>query len=753
MLYLNPPYVVVNGLTAYPDHADPLQWYYMPAQPRLSVRVDEQDRELPAFSLIRFRSEAGHNGGMLNFDVDLAVDGGVLTDAASGIRSAMRLPAPPRLAPVPLEDGTVSLTVLGQVDGAAPPSPADAGPRFAVKISHAAKPSLYGTNRAAFSVELDQDSSVLVVKSLDGELAPIGVVYSLTFLGLRPAYTVRLAIDWDRVQDRLDEEFGVDQLFMSTQISDAVDKLVEDRSIDLQVDSFMPEGEDTSSVITSRDRAVSEVRDMITDAFFTASIDPRRAPPDGWDKATELVDTFNRHAASGGGLLPCFRYSKTHYSRIDRKRLDVNMRERVTVARSIHPQAHLSGIAAAIRASGLPRTPTFVNDVDLDDPWYERRRVRVLSRVDTSTGHISSVDAQLSYHGEVETVVIDGPNVVQDVDWASVVTNGRMDMPVQGSTVVNLTTVEDLQRPTTITAPVQVIDSEVWEVFTDDLFRLDTVPIRTEGVPWDHWSKLEVSLRYTDAEHGVRQQSTIELSATVPGWNYVLFVMAGASSTLDYRVRYLGKDGRQDYLRGWTTTAEGEIRIRDPFPSKRTVMVVPQVNWSEVDRMLVDLRYEDPANGVRYEQSLEFNSQKKATQTFSVDLQDPQQRRVWWQAIILYTDGRSADVGPSVTTESRLMVHSDMPRHTVVRVSADLAGARASGLREVVMTVSPVGSDTVLAELTFLPGGPPQEFGFDHGSDTDTAYRYELTYHYENGLSKTKDWTETRATDLAIGSD
>jgi hypothetical protein len=59
----------------------------------------------------------------------------------------------------------------------------------------------------------------------------------------------------------------------------------------------------------------------------------------------------------------------------------------------------------------------------------------------------------------------------------------------------------------------------------------------------------------------------------------------------------------------------------------------------------------------------------------------------------------------------------------------------------------------VLAELTFLPGGPPQEFGFDHGSDTDTAYRYELTYHYENGLSKTKDWTETRATDLAIGSD
>jgi hypothetical protein len=751
MLYLNPPYVAVDGLTCYPDHADPLQWYYLPGEPRLSVRPDGQGREIPAFSLLRFKSAAGHNGGMLNFDVDLRVEADALAGAAQAIRTALHLTDVPRLAPVPLEDGTVNLTILGtQDDAAAAPAP-DGTPRFTVKISHPARPSLYGTDRAAISAELDQDSSVLVVRSLDGELAPIAVVYSLSFLALRPAYQVRLHIDWDRLQDRLDTSFGVDSAFFSTEISDAVDKLVEERVIDLQVDTFVPEGEDTKSVITSRDRAVAEVRDMITDAFFTATVDPTRPKPDGWDKATELLETWNRQQATAGGLLPSFHYNKSHYSRIDKKRLDVTMSERVTVKRSIYPQGHLNAIAATIAASGLPRTPTFVNDIDLDDPWFQRRTVRVLSRVDTTTGHISSVSAELRYHDRAQTVLVDGPDVTQEVDWAAVLDGDRMDMPVQTSLAVNLAPVEDLHRPPTLRTEPRTIDTEVWEVRTDDLFRLETIPIRTEGVPWDRWSSLEVSLRYADPEHDVHQQSTVELSATVPGWNYVQFVMAGAAAAFDYRVRFLGADGRQDYLQDWTSTDEGEVRIRDPFPAKRTISVIPQVDWTQVDRMFVDLHYGDTPPAVSYDQSMEFSAQATATQTFSVDLQDPQERRVSWQGTILYQDGRSVAVGPSVTVDTRLIVHPDMPRHSVVMVSADLAGAQENGLKDVLVTVAPVGSDTPLAELTFLPGGPPQTFGLDHTDDP--SYRYRLTYHHTNGMNKTRGWTQTRATDVAVGLD
>ena len=33
MLYLNPPYFLINGVSIFPDHADPLQFYYLPMMP------------------------------------------------------------------------------------------------------------------------------------------------------------------------------------------------------------------------------------------------------------------------------------------------------------------------------------------------------------------------------------------------------------------------------------------------------------------------------------------------------------------------------------------------------------------------------------------------------------------------------------------------------------------------------------------------------------------------------------------------
>ena len=84
-------------------------------------------------------------------------------------------------------------------------------------------------------------------------MSPIGIVYALDYLALRPAYNVHLHIDWDRVQKALDEQFSASVLCFSSQIDTAVDKLVESRAIQLDVDTFVPEGEDTTSIISSRE--------------------------------------------------------------------------------------------------------------------------------------------------------------------------------------------------------------------------------------------------------------------------------------------------------------------------------------------------------------------------------------------------------------------------------------------------------------------------------------------------------------------
>src|SRR5262249_43099039 len=144
-----------------------------------------------------------------------------------------------------------------------------------------------------FSVQLDQDGVVILEKALQGDLAPIGVVYALDFQALRPAYKVHLSVDWDRVQKHLDESFGSSFLFVSTEVDKAIDELIENRAIVIEADTFVPEGEDTKGIIANKDAAVAEVKDMIKNTFFESSIlPPKPEAPDGWDKAAHFVQSL-----------------------------------------------------------------------------------------------------------------------------------------------------------------------------------------------------------------------------------------------------------------------------------------------------------------------------------------------------------------------------------------------------------------------------------------------------------------------------
>ncbi len=108
---------------------------------------------------------------------------------------------------------------------------------------------------------------------LEGELLPVGVrIYTLDFFALRPAFSVKVTADWDRVQTHFEESFSADVLFVSTQIDEVVDKLVEDQVVLIEVDSFLPEGEDAGSWVGRRDQALNDFKDMVLETFFKPSL-------------------------------------------------------------------------------------------------------------------------------------------------------------------------------------------------------------------------------------------------------------------------------------------------------------------------------------------------------------------------------------------------------------------------------------------------------------------------------------------------
>lgn len=180
MLLLDSKTREIDGITIFPDHADPMQFFYMPLDPHLTTVKDAAlGVEAPKFSLIRFRGAAG-NGGFLNFDVNVGVPQERLDAIRSQLQREDRLTSLPRLGPVPLVGGTVRLMMLGsetpdpaiRPDDDATPAPVIDGPKFVLKIDHPTTPSLYGNNQASFSVRLDEAGVTTVLQALDGEILP-----------------------------------------------------------------------------------------------------------------------------------------------------------------------------------------------------------------------------------------------------------------------------------------------------------------------------------------------------------------------------------------------------------------------------------------------------------------------------------------------------------------------------------------------------------------------------------------------------
>src|SRR5436305_12730904 len=99
MIYLNPPYFLIDGVSIFPDHADPLQFYYLPMIPHLSTMADPTTgTDTPVIQLIEYEGQAG-TGGFINFDVNSGLEQGALDTVTQKLRQAARLDGTPILSP------------------------------------------------------------------------------------------------------------------------------------------------------------------------------------------------------------------------------------------------------------------------------------------------------------------------------------------------------------------------------------------------------------------------------------------------------------------------------------------------------------------------------------------------------------------------------------------------------------------------------------------------------------------------------
>ncbi len=763
MLYLEPPYYFINGVTVFRDYADPLQYYYMPAQPRLrTVKSASGGPAAPRIQLIKYRSQRG-GGGFLTFDVHVGLSEQEVDDIASEIRRLARLPSTPRVAPVQLIDGSVRLLIFGEDSGATPEpgrpgssSPPPAAKRFVLKMQHFAKPSLFGDNGAAFSVELDEPGTAIMEKAMQGEISPIVVVYSLDYAALRPAYSVRLQIDWDRVQTALDESYGHEGIFTSIEIGETVDKLIESQAIVMEADNFVPDADDTGKAVAERfESARTRVQEMITDSFFEPSLEPEQERPDGWDKATGMINNLAAIGATGGisALIGKFSYKKTSYQRIDKRKLDVEISERSAVLRTIHPQGTVTGLFRELEA-GID-IGRFILSVDADDPFFEKRSVRVINRGEMARDELASVHATLTYGSGVRSVILDETGKESTADWLSILDEaGAVSRPVEVEYVVAFKPDAGGERPLQVTSEKEIVTGDVLEIQPAELYARVTIPvIVSPSYPWAKYPQVQVRLSYEDPDHGIKTDDTFVLTEKDAAADWTFIALNKGKRDFQVRILHSAAD-HKDIDSGWIPVDGDLVDVRDPFGALRlAVDVVPVVaRWDDVEQLFVDLEYVDTANGVRQSAALTFTEEDKAAKQFVVDRVDREHNLVSFRVTTIFKGGMVSEVPRSFTTAPRILIRPDMRGHRIVAVSApaDFASAKIERVEVELRYIDQANGIDVADRFIFDMPGATRPFEFDYVDPARDAFEWRAKYVFSNGMTQDINWTQADGDTLTV---
>lgn len=745
MLFLAPPFQFIKGVAVFPDHEREDIIHYAPANPHLSMVTDPVTGEqTPEFLLLKYRGDAG-SGGFLNFSVDLSIDDATLEDVRNEVMLQRNLRTLPIMSPINFEDGLVKLMLLNAQtpDPGAPPPDDDAPKRFVLDVTHPAKPSLYGDNKAIFSVELDADGVQLVEAALDGPIMNIGVMYQLDFHALRPAYSVKVSADWERVQTHFDETFSGNVFFAEWEISEVVDELIEDGAITINVDTFLPEGEDSGAWVGNRDQAVAEFKDMVTQNFFEPSTEMLNPAADGWDDEMKVAGQVGLLLATGGwAAVASYSYRKIDITQINRKSLNLQMNERTTVRKTIYPQSHLRGLfrPGDEQPDGTLDKSRFVKMVTLNDDWFKKRQITAHGNLQFEQDSISAVNITLDYGGDVKSLRLTKADTEETAAWVSNLVGNEMQMPVNYNYSVEFTGVDTAERPGRVDSGSFVTSGAHIDISpeNDRLYFIDDIKIESASFPWERFPSVEVHLRYRDEANGIDLNDSLLVTQADARHVWRRFRMDEDLDGFEIRRVFHGADNANREL-PWTPFNQELVLLTDPMPQKRTVTVVPNVMWDLVSFILVEVSYTDTANGIFKTEPLTFDpsEQGKLPKTFSVNLADPEKRFVRYSARIIMKDGSQVSIPSSETQAVFIPISLDTIGHRVVEVHGPTGDFAAPGIARVEARLSFSDPDFGLSAtdiLTFDAPGQIKFFEYDYARTDMRAVLLTQTDVFDNGM-------------------
>ncbi|MCP8937642.1 hypothetical protein NK718_03885 [Alsobacter sp. SYSU M60028] len=239
MLQFGSDTLTVDGVTVFRDHANPRQFWYLPAPVDIARR---QPDNRAAFTLISWKpaDAAGgtKGGGFLTLESTLRLPRATEQKILAAVR-ALVPSGEPILTATPFDSGTVRCVALDLEGGGGTRAQDPPGTFRAVEaISGATTPSMAGDNTAAFSLTLTQEGATILKQAFEQGTTPVGVIYDLKYTGLRPSLQIKITADYEKIFQHFSAGLEAQVYWFRAGIDAGFESLVANGAITIEVINF-----------------------------------------------------------------------------------------------------------------------------------------------------------------------------------------------------------------------------------------------------------------------------------------------------------------------------------------------------------------------------------------------------------------------------------------------------------------------------------------------------------------------------------
>lgn len=738
MLLYKPPFLTVDGVTVFADHADPEAFYYLVSVPELVQ--DEGKPALWATALLpptsvgspgEVAAAAGIARLTLALDVELP-----FTDAqreAVTKETARRYGREvKRLVPVPLHGGTASLLV-------ARPDADQPSKDFFAFQGHA--PSLVGACRAAFALSATGLEAQALVATLTVGQVPAIVVYDLEFLGLAPTFKATMKVNWRTVYRSLRERDLTNLIFVSEEIDRTVESMDQRHGIDIHVEELDPAGAGAATKAL-----FDELKTQVVKRLFEQ---PRALG------AVPIEDRIGRGVRDVlTALLPGVSHSLRELDQSVLAEDVINLSEQRAKPYPCHPQSSLPGMLA--RAGGLQDRLAFVR---LDELPHRQ-----------------------------ETITVEVSAQARALGVSSVVVDVRATSPERAAPLLDQRLVFEDGGPTKETVSFRRLGTAEPDVRFRAEFRLD--PERAPGgrERWEfgwtpveggrvwlnpaEWLDLTTLVVEIDDPAMFDHPSTVEMAlevrqsgtATLLGHTTLRFSREDLSQAFSVvvpegaRPAFSGREivrrqGEPDFTRAFATVPGPVHRIMNPFSQawRMEVRAVSASNWTDTEALVAEMRVWDVARRTWLRDEHRFTKDSASyVLSFSTSPDTPRDAQV--RVTRIGSDGSLVrgpwrDVsGPVTAVDDRV----EAKRRVRVRLVAPHFAEDGVDKASVDLEYADATAGVQATRLDLPRAGAVADWIHAFTDPSRPLYRFRLRARGHNGERFLGPWTESGADDLDL---